>query len=323
MITNSDTKACIDIPLLVENVIEYYRTNHLSNLKSGAKILNALHGNSGLLKSFSSRDIQSLERRELVSVLRDRSRTSPISANRQLAYARAFFNWCLEEELALSNPLARVRKLAPENMRERYHTSDEIKEIWHAASRLTYPFGPLFQSLMLLPLRRAELASLRVNEIKNDGVDAYLSLPSRRAKNGQPAKIALSRASHALLIGALRDKRRPPFSDFVFTVTGRTPVSGFSRAKHRLDHWIDSQRKARGQGLCSMDPWTLHDLRTTFATHACEHFGAPPTLVDRILNHVASSTHSKIMRTYNRSEMYTQKRELLEKWASFIMQKIA
>ena len=67
-----------------------------------------------------------------------------------------------------------------------------------------------------------------------------------------------------------------------------------------------------------MEHWTIHDLRTTFSTLACEKLGADIAVVDRILNHVATATTSKIMRTYNKSELFEPRKQVMRAWASLL-----
>ncbi|MGK6353838.1 hypothetical protein ACMGDH_01270 [Sphingomonas sp. DT-207] len=67
-----------------------------------------------------------------------------------------------------------------------------------------------------------------------------------------------------------------------------------------------------------MPHWTIHELRTIFNTHACEILDVPPHVADRILNHVATAARSKVMRIYNRSELFEQRRKALCDWAQLL-----
>ena len=71
-----------------------------------------------------------------------------------------------------------------------------------------------------------------------------------------------------------------------------------------------------------MPHWTFHDLRTTFVTLACEELGVDAAIADRILNHVASATTSKIMRVYNRSELFEQRRRALFSWENLVRSEV-
>ena len=113
----------------------------------------------------------------------------------------------------------------------------------------------------------------------------------------------------------------------MFSMTGDTSVSGYAKAKRRLDRIIHENRieKAEVEGvpLVAMLHWTIHDLRTTFSTLACEVMGADMAVTDRILNHVATATRSKIMRIYNKSEMFEPRKRVLREWAALIEREAA
>lgn len=129
----------------------------------------------------------------------------------------------------------------------------------------------------------------------------------------------MPRLAADLLSEAIAAVERPVHSDLVFTTTGDTSVSGFSKAKARLDRLIAEGRAKRNLSNCSgMPHWTIHDLRTTFRTLASEELGADMNAVDRMLNHVASSTTSKIKRVYNRSEMFNARKEVSQNWEGFL-----
>jgi len=94
-------------------------------------------------------------------------------------------------------------------------------------------------------------------------------------------------------------------SDLVFTTTGSTPVSGFSKSKRKLDH------------LSGVTNWRLHDLRRSFATVTTETLGFEPPVVDRILNHVSGSVQG-IAAVYQRGEYLKKRKEVLEGWANYL-----
>jgi integrase len=123
--------------------------------------------------------------------------------------------------------------------------------------------------------------------------------------------------------------------DKAFTVTGDTSVSGFSRAKRRLDTAMQGARR-RSLGLPESDPelrkrlgipaneplpveipdWRLHDLRRT-ATTGMARLNFPPHVVDKILNHV-SGTIRGVAAVYNRFEYLDERRAALEAWGRYV-----
>lgn len=309
----------------LEKVLDQYENERLSQHRRGAATRRALDGKKGLLKQFRDRDPASLTRAEIREVVKARAKDSPISANRQLAYASAFFNWCRDEEIVAENPVESIRKPSKENERDRYHSLDEVREIWDAAGTLGYPFGQFYRLLITLPMRREEVACIPLNELSlgNDEAssEAIWTLPGDRTKNGQPFRVPLSRLARSIIVEAKDDPARPK-SAYLFSTTGETAVSGFAKAKRRLDQAIaDARTKAAlsvGTDPEPMPAWVAHDLRTTFATLACDRLGIDPAVADRCLNHVASATSSKLLRTYNRSEMFEQRKAALAAWGSLL-----
>jgi hypothetical protein len=93
-------------------------------------------------------------------------------------------------------------------------------------------------------------------------------------------------------------------SDFVFTTTGRTPISGFGRFKQRLDVFV---------GL-DADDWRFHDLRRTTATNMAI-MGVQPHIIEAVLNHKTGIV-SGVAAVYNRYAYVDEKREALERWAN-------
>ena len=77
--------------------------------------------------------------------------------------------------------------------------------------------------------------------------------------------------------------RRAKPGNLVFTTTGATPVSGWSRMKGRLDAAMLAA--ARDEGRAVIPPWTLHDLRRTFVTGMVE-LRVPPHVVEITVNHI-------------------------------------
>jgi len=93
-------------------------------------------------------------------------------------------------------------------------------------------------------------------------------------------------------------------TDLIFTVTGTTPVSGWSKLKKRLD---DNMQIA---------PWRLHDLRRTMATGMAD-LGIPPHIVEACLNHI-SGAKAGVAGTYNRAQYAAEKKAALARWAAHV-----
>lgn len=106
------------------DVLDDYQRVKLSQLRHGADYRRGIDGRSGLLRKFVSKDIASLTRTDIVDAVRKHAEKAPMAANRNLAYTKAFLNWCIDQEIIEISPAATVKKPSKERTRDRYHTLD-------------------------------------------------------------------------------------------------------------------------------------------------------------------------------------------------------
>ena len=305
----------------LSDVLDEYEETHLSSLRRGAATRRALDGKRGLLRKHKGSNIGDITEDDMFEAVKAHWKLAPIAANRNLAYAKAFFEWCKDRRIVKENPAADVSKPAKEKSRDRVHTVQELRWIWSAAEELGYPFSQLFRLLIVVPMRREELAAIRLNEFTlENGIRTVWTLPGNRTKSGNALRVPWPKLADRIVSEAVGHPDRREGSTFVFSTTGDTSVSGFSKAKRRLDRQVRQKASEElGQTSAAGIPhWTLHDLRSTFATLASEKLGAPMHVTDRMLNHVGSSTTSKIARIYNQSELFEPRREVSNQWADYL-----
>jgi len=213
------------------------------------------------------------------------------------------------------SPAAGMRLPTKEHPRDRALTDDEIRWLWLACEATEWPFGPLVKLLLLTAQRRDEVAGIERPEI--DLEKKTWTIPREKAKNDRAHEVQLSTAAIEVL-NAL-----PRVSDgLVFTSTGTTPVSGFSRAKLRLDAaMLAAKREELGEKCGPIQPWTLHDLRRTAAT-GMARLGFAPHVVDKVLNHVGGTIRG-VAAVYNRFEYVEERRGALEAWGRYVTGLIA
>ena len=100
-------------------------------------------------------------------------------------------------------------------------------------------------------------------------------------------------------------------------MTGRTPVSGFHKARATLAEAMEQiAAKERGEAV-EIPHWTFHDLRRTCAT-GLARLGIPVRVTEAVLNHV-SGTGGGIVAVYQRHDYADEKRKALEAWARFVL----
>jgi integrase len=233
-------------------------------------------------------------------------RGAPIVANRTLAVFRRLCNWAVERGVVDASPCDKIKAPAAEESRDRVLSDDEVRLAWTAFERLGWPFGQIAQLLLLTGARRDEIASGRWSEIDLEA--KTWTIAKERSKNGVAHEIPLSDAAIAIL------KQLPRIGDrkdaLIFSTTGLTAVSGFSRAKDAIDNVILA---ARGAEVGAPDRWTFHDLRRTAAS-GMAGLGIAPHVVEAVLNH-RSGTIKGVAAVYNRYSYATEKRQALDAWA--------
>ena len=245
-----------------------------------------------------------------------RRRGAPVAANRTLAALKGCFRWLKDNTTRLPvDPSAGVTKPQKETTRDRVLTHDEIRLMWQACDKVGQAFGTVFKLLLLTGQRRDEVGGLRLPELSPDR--ATWLLPKHRAKNGREHEIPLAPAARALL-GAVNTM--PSKAKLIFTTTGETAISGWSKAKSRLDEAMLEVLKGemieRGEDpeTAAIPPWTLHDLRRTADTLMNDELDIAPHIVEAILNHVRKGDE----RRYNHAKLREPKRRALEAWAAHV-----
>ena len=247
-------------------------------------------------------DIGRADVHELLDAIVDRG--SPVAANRILAVLRRMCGWAVERGIIPSSPCDKVKPPTAEKARDRVLTDDELRRLWTATEAISWPFRDLVRLLILTGQRRDEVGRMRWSEI--DLGAALWTIPKERAKNGQAHVVPLSGSALAILEAMPKVEGGKGTVDYVFTVTGKTAVSGYSNAKERLD-------KLMGQGTPA---WVFHDLRRTAATGMARHGVALPT-IERILNHISGS-FGGVVGTYQRHDYAAEKRHALDAWGGSV-----
>ncbi|WP_439396568.1 tyrosine-type recombinase/integrase [Bradyrhizobium sp. PMVTL-01] len=211
-----------------------------------------------------------------------------------------FFNWCIDRELVHANPLdgLRRRDLSANYEAGRALTDDEIRQIWRGAGEMGYPFGPIYQLLMLTGQRRGDWAAAQRSELD---LGKRLEVPCGRYKSKRDHLVPISDATMAI-VDAL-----PERGGYLFTTNGTTPVSGFSKAKTQLDE---------ASGVKA--PYRIHDFRVTCETRLAS-LGFPQEVRDAVLGHMAQG----LQRRYNKHQYADEKREALDAYAKHLTAVIA
>ena len=176
-------------------------------------------------------------------------------------------------------------------------------------------YRDIVHMLMLTGARRSEISVLPWSEIRteetfiDDGLPVTgpaIVLSSERAKNGRKFIVPLSKAAQVIL---QRHPRRDD-NDRVFQCKFNGKMK-YAWAWSRYKKLLDAALKKNGHHF---EPWVLHDLRRSVATHMGD-MGILPHVVEEVLNHFRKNV-------YNKSRLEGPKRHALEAWGERLMARI-
>ena len=258
---------------------------------------------------------------------------APIMANRVLALAKKIFNFAIDREWIEANPAARLKPVAPERVRDRVLSVDEIRTVWSALEAEHYRIRTLFRVLFFTAQRSGEVSRMRwahlaprLDARETDGIKvkrviepAIWTIPASEVKNAKAHEVPLSSQVVRLLqelaetdeserrrINAeIREKRHQPLrtpSEWVFPSSKADgPILETQKAVQRL-------RKRCGFSF------TAHDLRRTAAT-LMPDAGVQENIIPKVLNHKEAGV---TRRHYNLHAYRNEKRAALASWATHL-----
>ncbi len=247
-------------------------------------------------------------------------RGGAVTADRVLAAVRKFFNWHAARDDDFVSPIVKgmARTKPKDRARDRVLNDNELRALWQALNEKPDPphsriandtWAGLVRALLLTAQRREEVAQMKRTEIDADGV---WTIPAERYKTGKRNVVPLSAPALAII----QNQHQVEDSDLVFTTTGETPFSGFTKAKRRLDAaMLAHLRGCAGNraSKVSLPTWRLHDLRRTAKT-LMVRAGVRPDISERVLGHVISGVEG----VYDRHTYLEEKRQALEALAVLI-----
>jgi len=309
-----------EAPVTVADLVDRYAAGHLRRNLRSAPVVEALLARH-VVPAWGNRPVADMSRGDLLKLLevvrtpRDvevttrgrgtftSTRGGTGAATEVRKWVRAMFQYAVEAELRPDNPFTGVRNRDRVQPRDRVLSMPELTAVWNAACRMGYPWGPFFQLLILTGDRRGEWAVARW-----DWLDAgwlQLEIPAEHYKTGRPHIVPLSTVARNI-VAALP---APITGQHLFSSDGgQTAIAGFSDAKKVIDGLAEQYFGG------PMQPWVVHDLRRSMATHM-ERLGVAPHVIEACLGHVLKG----VAGTYRRYNFLPEKLAALQLWADEVV----
>jgi integrase len=256
-----------------------------------------------LIAALGERPVTSLSREDVIVLVEDIARRpAPYTAHIVLGHARSLFNWAINRGAygLETSPCDRIKPAAligAKEPRQRVLSDSEIGAVWSASEKLGYPFGPLYQLLLLTGARKNEVGGAKWTEF--DLNKKIWTVPPERFKSNASHLVPLSDQALVIIEGLPRFTK----GEHLFTTTsGEKPISGFSKAKARIDKLVKEELGA------SPPSWVIHDIRRTVRTRL-----ASLRISDLVAEMVIGHGRKGIQRVY---DQHTEMRDALQQWAA-------
>jgi integrase len=221
----------------------------------------------------------------------------PTAGNHFLAAVRKMFRWHVKRGALEADPCAMIEMPAPlaKLRRTRRLSDDEVRVLWQALDDMPVVYAALVRILLLSGLRRDEARLGRWPEIS---ADSWI-VPTERSKNHLEFLCPLNAQAQAVIAAMPRIEGK---AGYVFTLTGKTPISGMSKWKAKLD-----ARMAEIAGK-PIPAWQHHDFRRVMRSYLSRV--ASPDIAERCLNHAIGGVRAH----YDLHSFEAEKRRALEAW---------
>ncbi len=252
--------------------------------------------------AWKTRTLASITDRDIIKIVDAYEAKKQFASARLFrAYLHRFFRWAVEKRLIDKNPASSIPLAStPSDFnRERVLTMTELGQVLDAADKLENPARAFLKLLIICGQRRGETSLMKWSDLQLDGNMPTWSIPAENAKNHLPHDVPLPHETIPILLSL------PKLGEFVFTTDGKTPISGFSKVKVKIDRLLSDSK---------IPHWTFHDLRRSCATGMAD-LGISPHIIEAILNHV-SGAKAGVAGVYNRSRYDAERRHALASWCS-------
>jgi integrase len=259
------------------------------------------------LTEWSARPFASITRRDVAELLAKIEDTRGAArATKVRAALSRLWSWAIGQGLVDLSPVAGIPKPVVFAPRDRTLDDSEITALLRALTKLerdpkttAAAFWPAVRFILATALRREEASGLLWSEVDLD--NAVLRISADRMKSARGHLVPLS----PLAIEVLKARPRYIGNPYVFT-------SGHGKATG-LSGWSKAMATITSAFADPIPPWSLHDLRRTFAAGAGKR-GVRLEVIERCLAHRTGATVGGLQAVYMTYDFMAEQREAMMLW---------
>jgi integrase len=267
--------------------------------------------NADVLPPWNDRDARTITSREVIELL-DKivDRGSPVMANRTANILSQMFMYGIHRAIVADSPVKLLyRPGGTEAPTERALSETELKAFLFDCKTIcrTRRSGHILKTLLLTMQRRQELALATKKEF--DLENRVWSIPDEHAKKGRGHVLPLSDWAVNEIQSLMNISGTSPY--LLPRKNGLEPINPMliTRSVERLVHRFEA---------AGIERFTPHDLRRTGRTGLAS-LGIEDEVAERVLNHQKRG----MKRVYDRFAYFPQKRDAIEKWATYLSDLLA
>jgi integrase len=273
-----------------------------------------------LLAAWGAKPITEISDLDVLGVIKTKKRAAPAQARNLLGTVKRMFRWAVDQrcyglKISPADSLKPSTIIGEKISGQRILTDDELHSLWRVAKRMPYPYGSVYQILILTGLRLNEAADAAWSEF--DLRKGLWTIPAARMKGknskARPHAVPLTDELLAIL------QKLPRFNrgDHLFSTTfGARPVWMTDKVKERVDRRMLRTLRALAR-QCGDDPekvtlahWTNHDIRRTVRS-GLSRLKVTEEAREAIMAHARPG----IKGVYDHHDYFEEKREALDLWA--------
>jgi integrase len=301
-------------------VFEDFKAAKLATERKGAEVERDIRREC--FPAFGACPVSEISDEDVLAVIEAKARTAPAQARNLLGHAKRLFAWAAapgrRKRYGLAgDPCSAIRPkdhLPDKRTGDRTLSDDELFALWRATERMPYPYGAVYQLLLLTALRLNEVADASWPEFQlRDGI-WVISAARMKGKNGKAVAHAVPLTAEILAI--LSDLPRFNGGQFLFSTTfGQKPAWISNKIKKGLDRRMMRTLKAlarkRGDKEPTFEPWSNHDIRRTVRTRLSRL-----KIVEEVREAMLAHVRPGIKKNYDLHDYLDEKREALTLWAA-------
>ena len=235
-----------------------------------------------------------------------------------LAWLKTLFRWAAKRKIVDHSIMEHVEIDVERKVRKRFYTVKEVKAVWKAAAALDPIEAGFVKLILLLGVRKSELAGMRHSELDNLDKPTLWTVPHERTKTRKGQKeervyiVPLPKLAQRIIKGLPRLD-----DDLVFPGREVDNSGKAGKKKARRPLVPSTALKAKVREKSGVTDWTYHACRHTIATWLKDR-GHSKYERALVLNH----SEFGVTADYSHGYPVELKRELLEKWADHIAQTV-